>query len=237
MKGFVVEIDSHTATRFLLPKHYSGRKPVIQKAFGWYEKRDNYDDENLKAVCTFGKPAAPSLCIGVCGKEYASNVFELNRLCRVEDWNEPLSSFVSACLRRLRVMNWIVVSYSDTAMNHHGYIYQACNFMYTGCTKPRTDMYVPNGKHSRHYKGSEQGQFRVYRSAKHRYIYFCTFNKKLKREWKEHLNYPVLPYPKGDNNDDYVLGDYIKPKIIDAKTGHFVQASGDEQCNLFEKVK
>ena len=60
LEGVVREIDSKTASNFLLPKHYSGRVPSISKAFGWY-----FDDE-LKAVCTFGKPASPAPCKGVC---------------------------------------------------------------------------------------------------------------------------------------------------------------------------
>lgn len=208
MKGKIEQIDYETAINFLLPKHYSGRKPVISKAFGWYL------EGKLKAVCTFGKPASPFLCKGICGEDYAHNVYELNRLCRTEDLAEPLSAFVSACLRRLRVENWIVVSFSDTAMNHHGYIYQACNFMYTGCTKERTDKYVPNGKHSRHYKEADQGKYRKVRSAKHRYVYFCTHDKKLKKLWQEALNYPIKDYPKGDNSN-YELGNYLHEKVIE----------------------
>lgn len=213
MKGSIIEIDYNMAVDFLLPKHYSGRVPSISKAFGWFDCQ-TYTTEHLKAVCTFGKPASPSLCVGICGKEYAHSVYELNRLCRTDDWDEPLSQFVSACLRRLRVQDWIVVSYSDTGMNHHGYIYQACNFLYTGCTKERTDKWVADGKHSRHYKNDEQGEYRKVRTAKHRYVYFCTFRKSLKREWKEALKYPVMDYPKGDNSEDYVLGDYMKEKLV-----------------------
>jgi hypothetical protein len=29
------------------------------------------------------------------------------------------------------------------------------------------------------------------------------------------LNYPILPYPKGDNSEDYELGYVLKPKIIE----------------------
>lgn len=101
-------------------------------------------------------------------------------------------------------------------MNHHGYIYQACNFIYTGCTKERTDKYVANGKHSRHYKNEEQGKYRVVISAKHRYVYFCTNNKKLKKEWTNLLQYKIKPYPKGDNSN-YILGNYLKQKIINIK--------------------
>ena len=213
MKGAIKEIEYKTAVDFLLPKHYSGRIPTISKAFGWYDC-ETYTDDHLKAVITFGKPASASLCKGICGEEEASSVYELNRLCRTDDWHEPLSQFVSACLRRLRSNNWIIVSYSDTAMNHHGYIYQACNFYYTGCTKARTDKWTPNGKHSRHYKNEEQQGIRKVRSAKHRYVFFCTFNKHKKAEWLRKLKYPIQDYPKGDNNDDYTLGEYLKDKTV-----------------------
>lgn len=213
MKGSVIEIDYKTAVQFLLPKHYSGRVPTISKAFGWYDCQ-TYTDEHLMAVCTFGKPASPPLCVGVCGKENASHVYELNRLCRVDEWQEPLSQFVSACLRRLRVENWIIVSFSDTGMNHHGYVYQACNFIYTGCSKERTDKFVPDGKHCRHYKQEEQGEYRRVRTAKHRYIYFCTRSKSLKKKWLSELRYSICNYPKGDNNENYTLGDYMKPILV-----------------------
>lgn len=219
MKGVIIEISAKEATEFLLPKHYSGRKPQISKAFGWYDK-ETYTPEHLKAVCTFGKPASPTLCIGVCGEEYSSSVYELNRLCRVEDWTEPLSQFVGACLRRLRMQNWIIVSYSDTGMHHNGYIYQACNFIYTGQTKERTDKWTEGNRHSRHYSNNEQGEYRKVRTAKNRYIYFCTFNKRLKKEWQEALKYPIMPYPK-DENENYVLGEYQQPILVKAKGGQY----------------
>ena len=205
------------AVRFLLPKHYSGRKPIISRAFGWYDSSER-TDEHLKAVCTFGKPASPWLCIGICGKQHSSEVYELNRLCRTEDWGKPLSYFVAQCLKRLKRENWIIVSYSDTGMNHHGYIYQACNFLYTGCTKERTDKYTPEGKHGRHYqdyeKTDEINKYRKIRTAKHRYVYFCSYDKKKRQEWLRDLKYPICPYPKGDNSN-YTLGEYIKDKIIE----------------------
>ena len=207
MKGRVEYIDHKTAVDFLLPRHYSGRVPSISQAFGWY-----FGDE-LKAVCTFGKPASPSLCNGICGKEYAKQVYELNRLCRTDDLGEPLSQFVSACLRRLRVNDWIIVSYSDTGMPHNGYIYQACNFIYTGRTPSRTDKYAGEGKHSRHYDKDAEQEYRVVRTSKNRYVYFCTHKSKLKREWKEALKYPVVAYPK-EENQNYVLGEYQKPTLV-----------------------
>ena len=201
------EITYKEAVEFLLPRHYSGRIPSITWAFGWYK------NNRLMAVCTFGKPASNNLCIGLCGAENAKHVYELNRLCREKDLKEPLSKFVSQCLKRLKHENVIIVSYSDTAMNHHGYIYQATNFIYTGATKQRTDKYTEGNKHSRHYKNSLQGEYRKVRSAKHRYVYFCTYSKKQKKEWFDALRYPVMDYPKGDNSN-YILGEYLKPQLI-----------------------
>jgi len=194
------------AVDFLLPLHYSGRKPSISYAFGYYE------DGRLKAVCTFGKPASNSLCVGVCGEEHSSNVYELNRLCVDGDIKIQLSRFLSYCLKELKKYNLIIVSYADKQMNHNGYIYQATNFIYTGATKSRTDKYVEGGKHSRHYDNSKQNGLRKFRSSKHRYVFF-TCDKYHKRIYNKALNYNIEPYPK-EENKNYKLGDYIKPIII-----------------------
>lgn len=216
MNGSINVIDYKMAVDFLLPRHYSGRVPTISRAYGWFDCK-TYTPDHLMAVVTFGKPASPRPCESVCGKEYAASVYELNRLCRRDEWKEPLSQFVSACLRRLRADNWIVISYSDTAMNHHGYIYQACNFLYCGASKERTDKYVPDGKHPRHYnKQDDNNEYRIVRSSKHRYVYFCTINKRLLKQWKEHLLWVPQEYPKGDNSN-YVLGEYIKPQLVKCK--------------------
>lgn len=203
----IKSIDYKTAINFLLPRHYSNRKPTIKWAFGLFIEND------LKAVMTVGKPASNSLCVGVCGKEYSKHVYELNRLCRVDNLEVPLSFFVSRCLKMLKKENIILVSYADTAMNHVGFIYQACNFYYTGKTKERTDKYTEGNKHSRHYDKDKKELYRKVRSSKYRYIYLCYQEKKQIREIYNKLNYTILPYPKEDNSY-YKLGDFIEPKII-----------------------
>jgi hypothetical protein len=190
--------------------HYSGRKPQITYAFGYFENNE------LKAVCTFGKPASPSLCVGVCGTEHSSKVFELNRLCANGDIIIQLSKFVSWCLNELKNKDLIIVSYADTQMNHNGYIYQATNWIYTGKTKSRTDKYVEGGKHQRHYNNDNQNGLRKFRSSKHRYIYFCT-SKSKKKKYISALKYKIEEYPKGVNKN-YKLGDYIEPIILKEST-------------------
>ena len=224
----ISEIAYDEAVAFLLPRHYSGRKPVVSKAFGLI------DDGVLQAVITYGKPASPSVCVGICGKEHSGNVYELNRMCRSEEYRKPLSHFVSSTLRMLKPLDWIVVSYSDTAMNHHGYVYQACNFLYTGTSAPHADKYVPEGSgHNRHAESFDvrKDEFSVERSIKHRYVYFCTKSKRLKKEWMNSLRYPVLPYPKGDNSN-YELGKFIGKTVVNNATGEIIVIENAQRIEI-----
>jgi len=175
---------------WLLKKHYAHRVPSISYAFGLYD-----DDKVLQGVCTVGKPASPSLCVGICGPQWSHLVQELNRLCMNDNHDRNLPSyFIGRVLSNLRIPV-ILVSYADTAHNHAGYIYQATNWLYTGATKERTDIATTEGAHSRHYDKAESYPERQNRSSKHRYVYFIRCKKNIKAE----LRYPILPYPKGDN--------------------------------------
>ena len=190
---YVLKIDSYQTYDWLKHKHYAKRIPSISFAFGLYDHKDI-----LQGVCTVGKPASPSLCDGVCGKDNSQYVFELNRLC-VNDGlpKNTLSFFVGQVLRKLPPL--IIVSYADKGQNHNGYIYQATNWIYTGASKERTDIGSEDGSHSRHYnKNIDYKKNRKFRSSKHRYIIF-TGSKSKKKYWKNCLNYKTFSYPKGEN--------------------------------------
>ena len=207
----VKKINSKDTHDFILHKHYAQRIPSISYAYGLFI------DNNLEGILTIGKPASNSLCEGICGKEYKQYVYELNRLCVNEGLpKNTLSQFVSKVLKDLSQEKIIIVSYADEGANHHGYIYQATNWIYLGKTKSRTDKYMPGNKHSRHYT-EEYKHLRKFRSSKYRYLYIP--NKKFKKECLEHLRYPVIKqYPKGDNIR-YTLGERVKTKIINTNTG------------------
>ena len=195
---------------FILNKHYAQRKPSISYAYGLFI------NGVMQGVATIGKPASNSLCVGVCGVEYSKNVYELNRLV-VNDGlpKNTLSHFVGVILKLLSNEQIILISYADEDAGHHGYIYQATNWMYTGKTKGRTDKYMPGNKHSRHYT-EEFSHLRKFRSEKYRYLYVP--NKRFKKEVLKHLNYPIVDqYPKGDN-ENYQLGDRLKHKVLNTKT-------------------
>lgn len=199
----VLPINSFEVEPWLLEKHYAKRMCPISFAFGLY------DDEQLVGVVTYGVPASPFLCSGVCGFQNKDRVLELNRLCLNNGIKNGASFLVSKSLQMLPKPT-IVVSYADTAMGHVGYIYQASNFLFTGTTKERTDMAGEDGKHSRHNLGNSEN--RINRSAKHRYVYFVG-SKSQKNSLLKQLNYEISPYPKGDSQR-YDSGTTVKTQQL-----------------------
>ena len=196
----VAPVKYQASKDWILKKHYAKRMPSISFAFGLFLEGD------LIGIITYGSPASPSLCKGVCGEEYRDRVLELNRLVINSTAPKNSASFLIGKSLKLLPRDKIVVSYADTEQGHVGYVYQATNWIYTGCTKARTD--IDTGKkHSRHYEGIKDYSKRKFRSAKHRYVYFT--DKSLKKE----LKYPILGYPKGESKR-YNCIDIIQPNNL-----------------------
>ena len=181
----IKQITYQETKPFLLEVHYARRMPSISWAFGLFE------NDIMVGCVTYGKPASHSLCIGLAGSENSSLVYELNRLVIITDTLNSASFLVGRSLRLLPKPLYIV-SYADDGWGHKGYVYQATNWIYTGMTKPRTDIYSESG-HSRHHCGDITK--RQKRSGKHRYVY-CLGNKK---KMLLSLKYTIFPYPKGDS--------------------------------------
>ena len=183
----VVQIPYSATKDWILNIHYAKRMPSISFAYGLY----HYDE--MVGMVSYGTPASPSLCKGICGEEHKHNVIELNRLVLKDNLPNQASFLVSRSLKLLPKPK-VVVSYADTAQDHAGIIYQACNFLFTGTTKARTDIAGQDGKHSRHHLGDRQN--RINRSAKHRYVYFIG-SKKDKKTLRNALRYTIEDtYPK-----------------------------------------
>lgn len=109
----------------------------------------------------------------------------------------------------------IVVSFADTEQGHHGYIYQATNWIYTGLSAKRTDWKVKGKEHlhgvtvADEFRGQpDRGQlmrakygddfYLEDRPRKHRYIYLIG-SKTQRKRWRKSLKYGEEPYPKGQN--------------------------------------
>ena len=188
---------------WLLEKHYAKRIPQIMFAFGLYV------EEVLTGVITYGIPASPSLCMGICGVEHSEQVLELNRICLMNNKNNEASYLVAHSIKQLPKPS-IIVSYADTEHGHVGYVYQATNFLYTGLSANRVDWTIKGQEH-KHSKTISDGMsletmkekygddfYYVQRSRKHRYIYFHA-DKKYKKMLESKLKYAIEPYPKGDS--------------------------------------
>ena len=216
MKDYIIQsIPSKTAYPFLLNIHYAKRIPSISFCFGLFKAA------NLKGVCCFGTPASSPLLKGIAGEKWASSVIELNRLVLIDNEKNLASYFISRCLKKLPKPK-VVVSYADTDMNHAGYVYQACNFIYTGLSAKRTDWKIKGKEHlhghtiADEFRGSDNRVEKMRakygddfylkeRPRKHRYIYFLG-NKTSKKQFLDDLNYPIIEYPK-TKNENYKIKD------------------------------
>lgn len=192
-------LDYKTATDFHVQHHYLHRAAPIQYAFGLFLKESN----ELVGVCTFAVPLSPGLRNMICGEEYSKEVIELNRLVLLDKLPKNTASwFISSIFRMNIIDRDIVVSFADTAQGHEGTIYKAANFIYTGLTDKKKDMYVDGiDSHSatiaqnttadklRVEYGDKFGY--VDRSQKHRYIFFLT----RRSMYLSKLKLDILEYP------------------------------------------
>jgi hypothetical protein len=182
----VKKITYEETKPFILNLHYAKRMPSISYAYGLFENNE------LVGIISYGSPASPPLCRGIAGDKNKALVIELNRLVLKYNRKNQASLLIGASFKLLPKPR-IIVSYADKAQDHLGVVYQATNFMFTGTSKPRTDMASKEGKHPRHHLGDRSK--RVYRSAKHRYVYILG-NKRDKKRLMNDLKYKVMDYPK-----------------------------------------
>ena len=211
----IKSVKNSECNEWFLKKHYARRLPNIYYAFGLYDNLNL-----LQGVCSFGRPMSHTLISGAVNGLYQDNFLELNRLVINEGLERNvLSFFVSGCLNRLPKPS-VVVSYADTSQGHHGFIYQATNWIYTGLSAKFKDYAVKGLEHMHHSSIEDSvGRYdenkninkhellrkkygdKLYmkeRPRKHRYFYFLG-NKKEKEIMNKNLQYKVKPYPKGDN--------------------------------------
>ena len=207
----VTTIEFNDCKEWFLYKHYLKRFASFTYIFGLY--KDNY----LVGVCSYGRPVSHSLVKGAFNGHYQNNFLELNRLVINDDLEKNcLSYFLSKSLKMIPKPK-VVVSYADTALGHHGYIYQATNWIYTGLSAKRKDYKIRGlDIHSaslldREGRNIGKGKIKLIkekygddlytevRPRKHRYFYLLA-DKKTKKEMIKNLSYKIQSYPKGKNN-------------------------------------
>lgn len=211
----VKSISYEDCKQWCLYKHYAHRIPSISYSFGLYK------DNVLQGICTYGRPLAHSLVKNAFSGHYQDCFLELNRLC-VNDGlpKNTLSFFVGQTLKMLPSPS-VIVSYADTSYHHHGYIYQATNWIYTGLSTPFKDYMVKGYEHlhggsimdlvgrsdkNGHLdkvkllkeKFGEENVYMIDRPQKHRY-FMLIGNRREKKQMIKNFIYKSQPYPKGEN--------------------------------------
>jgi hypothetical protein len=202
--------------------HYSKRLAgLVRHAFAWREPGGLFGET--------GTPLAGVMYSQPVNRNFNPASLELSRLIRQDGFICHLSSFVAWSLRWLKVNTDcpFVLSYADSTQGHHGGIYQATNFVYTGATLPGHIGYdCPDGSfvhgricNSRFGTRSVEAIARlkpdwvpVYGKPKHLYIY--PLNWKWKRIQAEY-GWQALPYPKPDWLHTGSGGDIIAVRKVD----------------------
>tara|TARA_Y100001973_G_C5204906_1_gene340748 strand:+ start:3970 stop:4644 length:675 start_codon:yes stop_codon:yes gene_type:complete len=203
----VLPIDKYEVKEWCLKKHYAKRMPMaVEFSFGLFMNK------LLVGVCIFG-PGAPSIPITLFGKVGKHKIKELTRL--VVNDNLPknsLSYFVSQSIKLLP-KPMTLISFADSAMGHHGYIYQATNWIYCGeggkniviKTKDGKDMHsltfedIMKKENITRKQMIDKYNLEIIKAKpKYRYLYFIG-NKKQISKMKNDLLLKSLPFPKGLN--------------------------------------
>ena len=210
MKKYTVDnIPKQQTHEWLKYKHYAKIIPIIIYSFGLYDV-----SLTLQGVCTYGPPARMlNNGHGVFGGNLEVMTLELNRIITNDNLPKNMLSFFLAKTFKQLPSPSCLVSYADSTAGHHGYIYQATNWLYCGETKPEkiylnketnkpihpriiNKMFV-----SRASKAMPNGiEVSVKDGGKHKYIKFIGSKKEVKN-MRKNLAYKILPYPKGENKN------------------------------------
>lgn len=194
---------SHEAAKYAVEHwHYSKRMPAtIQKPV----KIGVWEDGQFVGAIIYASGASSSL-----SKPYGLRNAEVCELVRValSSHKSAVSKIVAISLRMLKSQSpclRLVVSFADPYHGHHGGIYQAGNWIFTGDSSDATVYIAPNGRqyHGRNvgsYTGHDKYGVKKYnrdvmtkeetRPGKHRYLYPLDDNMRRQIE-------PLRkPYPK-----------------------------------------
>jgi hypothetical protein len=213
---YVVEpISFGEARRLIEARHYLGQLRKSGDAFGLIA------DSEIIGAAVFGQPSREGVVVALWDDGTLENTTELLRFFTVDGVEPWLGTwFLSRAVRALPRTVEMVVAFSDPAYGHHGGLYQAASWVYTGLTTNTPYHYEDGGgnrigkqtpwKQARRERerglvpagetpadgerrvALERGWRRVRDEPKHRYVYPRT------RRAKRRLRQASVPYPKPD---------------------------------------
>jgi hypothetical protein len=183
----IAPITKNEAHALVTKHHYLGsRKFMAKYCYGLF-----IDDQLVGAV-VYGGLSVPNTAQGAFGRIRGNynDLAEMHRLVLDPSLNGANygSQLVGRSLRSLKLAGIkAVISYADSS-RHLGGIYQACNFIYCGLTKPKKDFMLSNGTIKQRGKVVGLEGHWIDRPRKHRYVYLI--------DKSQTLLWEVQPYPK-----------------------------------------
>jgi hypothetical protein len=185
-------VKKREVAHLLASYHYIGSQCADPTyAFAWRSDGGLFGDS--------GEPMAAALFAPSAARAWGPKTLELTRLVRHPSIDEPLTKFLSQCLRFLSKTGRfdLVVSYADPSAGHHGGIYQAASWVYLGTSTSKvTWIHAATGRRSsqRSFAQSNYKESDGWQKSKtgKKYIYAFPLHKSKRND----LNCRRLPYPK-----------------------------------------
>ena len=199
-----IDWATHEAAKYACENfHYTKKIPVnkLVKIGAW-------EDGKFIGVVIFGMGAS-----AVLHKQFNLDRFEVCELVRValSKHKTPVSRIIAIALKFLRKENpklKICVSFADPSQGHHGGIYQAGGWIFTGTSQPTVE-YFYNGDW-RHvtdvYKRLTGDQIKKLKKQEKqgKYRYIMAFDEEIKKD----ILKKAKPYPKRASSKDSVASDF-----------------------------
>ena len=183
-----IDWATHEAAKYACENwHYSGCLPT-----GKLVKVGVWENGKYIGVVLFGRGASPHL-----GTKFNLTQTEVCELVRIalKKHITPVSRIMAIAIKFLKSQNTglkLIVSFADPNQGHHGGVYQANNWVYSGKSASTTEAFI-NGKwtHMRgaYYKMTKDTKTREVQ-GKHRYL------MPLDNDMKESIIKLSQPYPK-----------------------------------------
>lgn len=127
------------ATELVRDFHYSRRLPGNIQMVGTWHKAGGLFGDSGDAIAAIFFSIPPT--------RWSEDVWELSRLVRRPDCQEPLTKLISQSidfLKKTRPVD-LIISFADWTQQHHGGIYQAASWNYAGQREPSNDGLIIDG--------------------------------------------------------------------------------------------
>ncbi len=206
----IKKVSLYQANLFYQAHHYLRGCSNSAMAYAVYRPGES----KIIACVAFQTPVSENVRCSVFGSEYKKNVAELGRLAICPAVNLQASSFMSRVIkayvndRQRKGLSpiYALISFADTVQGHHGGVYQAMSWTYTGQSLSYSTLYTDTTGRRRHRRQNganitaEQAKIKGWtvsneKGLKHRYIKLLG-SKRHKRRMRRMLRLKTLDYPK-----------------------------------------